>query len=101
MEALELPVGDHLHLLSSQFLARTLDPSHVSYPFTTLDQGPRKLKHTLRSKCIEDVRPYLENDGTFSRGNFNKVKNKLHCKKGRESLWQQLCHRLQTASDKQ
>ena len=77
-EAKELPVGDHLHLLSSQFLARSLDPNHVSHPFTTLDQGPRKLKHTLRSTCIEDVSPYLEESGTISRGNYDMVKNKLH-----------------------
>ena len=77
-EASELPVKDHLHLLSSQFLARALQPGHVSYPFATLDQGSRKLKHTLRSKCIADVQPYLEADGSLGRGNFGPVKNKLH-----------------------
>ena len=29
------------------------------------DQGPRRLKHTLRSKCIADVQPYLEADGSL------------------------------------
>ena len=43
-----------------------------------LDQGSRKLKHTLRSKCIADVQPYLEADGSLGRGNFGFVKNKLH-----------------------
>ena len=85
-EAKELPVGDHLHLLSSQFLARSLDPNHVSHPFTTLDQGPRKLKHTLRSKCVEDVSPYLEENGTISRGNYDMVKNKLHTDIVRKSI---------------
>ena len=36
-EAKELPVGDHMHLLSARFLARSLNPNHVSYPYTTLD----------------------------------------------------------------
>ena len=73
-----LPVKDHLHLLSSQFLARALQPEHVSYPYAQLDQGRRGLKHTLRSKCIADVQPYLEDDGSLGRGQFSHVKNKLH-----------------------
>ena len=71
-------MDDHLRLLSSQFLARSLNPNHVSYPYTSLDQGPRKLRHTLRSKVIGDVEPYLEDDGTISGSNFHKVKDNLH-----------------------
>ena len=77
-EAQELPVDDHLLLLSSQFFAKSLDPSHVSHPFTTLDQGPRKLRHTLRSKVIDVVQPYMNADGTISRADFHQVKNSLH-----------------------
>ena len=73
-----LPVSDHLHLLSSQFLARALHPDHVSHPYALLDQGRRGLKQTLRSKCIADVQPYLEEDGSLGRGQFSLVKNKLH-----------------------
>ena len=35
------------------------------------------MKHTLRSKVIDDVAPYLEADGTISSENFHQVK-KLH-----------------------
>ena len=45
-EVKELPVKDHLHLLSAQFLARSLQPDNVSFPVVQLDQGPRRLKHT-------------------------------------------------------
>ena len=61
-EAQELPVKDHLHLLSSQYLARSLQSDNVSFPYAQVDQGPRSLKHTLRSKCIGDVQQYLEAD---------------------------------------
>ena len=77
-EAEELPVRDHLHLLSSEFLAQTLQPSHVSHVHTTLDQGPGKLKQTQRSKVLEDVSPYLEEDGTVAPGNYVNIANDLH-----------------------
>ena len=63
---------------SSQFLARALQPDHVTNPYAKLDQGSRKLKHTLHSKCIADVQPYLEADGSLGRGIFGFVKNQLH-----------------------
>ena len=75
---MELPVREHLHLLSDQFLARSLQPNHVSHPYTTLDQGPRRLRDTLRSKCLADVSPYLEADGTLLPGNYSAAKNNLH-----------------------
>ena len=77
-EAEELPVEYHLRLLASQSLARYLQPGHVSYPYAQVGQGPRTLKHTLRSKCIGDVQPYLEADGSLGRGQFGYVKNRLH-----------------------
>ena len=70
-EAEELPVGDHLHLLSSQFLAQALQPHHTSHSHAILDQGRRKVKETLRSKCIDDVRPFLEADGMMLRENYH------------------------------
>ena len=78
LEAGMLPVSDHLHLLSAQFLAKSLHPSHASFPFTTLDRGPRQLKHTLRSKVFSDLEPYVEADGTINRGNYEAVKKHLH-----------------------
>ena len=40
----ELPVGFHLLLLSSQFLARSLPLASVSFPVAQLEQGRRRLK---------------------------------------------------------
>ena len=77
-EAKELPVKEHLHLLSAQYLARSLQPHHVNYPLVTLDQGPRKMKDTLRSKVLSEVSPYLEDDGSLRGGNYVSVRNKLH-----------------------
>ena len=85
-ESEELPVSYHLRLLSAQHLARTLQPGHVSYPFAQIDNSPRRLKHTLRSKCIADVQPYLEADGSLGRGNFSYVKNQLHTDIVRKSI---------------
>ena len=46
-EAQVLPVDEHLSLLSAQFLARTLVPSHS---VTTSPSGPRNIRHTLQSR---------------------------------------------------
>ena len=54
-----------------------LQPHHISHQHAIKEQG-RKKKHTLRSKVIEDVQPYLEADGTVLHGNYNLVKNSLH-----------------------
>ena len=64
-ESLELPVSDHLRLLSAQFLARCLQPSHPSFEVVTRDTGRRQMKETLRSKVIDQVHPYLDAPGTY------------------------------------
>ena len=46
-EAKELLVSDHLLLLSSQFLAKALQPSHVSHFYAKIDRGRRNMKLTL------------------------------------------------------
>ena len=58
-----LPVEKHLHLLSSQYLARALYPSHPSHHLV-VDPArvARKMKETLRSKCWDAVSPFLQND---------------------------------------
>ena len=45
-----LPVGDHLELLSAQFLASAQQPDHPSHHVVNLDPGPRRQKETLSSK---------------------------------------------------
>ena len=43
-----------------------------------MEQGPRSMKQTLRSKVIDDVRPYIEDDGHIKRGSYPLVKNQIH-----------------------
>ena len=56
-----LPVSDHLSLLSSQFLARALQPFHPSHSLVTTPPGPRNMKHTLQSRFFPRVSPYTVN----------------------------------------
>ena len=77
-EASELPVKDHLHLLSAQFLARALQPEHPSHPFVTRQDGRRANKHTLKSKTIETVRPFLDADGKIAPGTYRSTINDIH-----------------------
>ena len=55
MEAKLLPVDDHLNLLSTQFLAIVLQPSHPSHSIVTRPPGPRKLRKTIQSRCKNDI----------------------------------------------
>ena len=77
-EALELPVEDHLKLLSAQFLARALQESHPSHRYVLQDRGRRPMKHTLRSKVLDLVEPYLDANGKVAPGDFHRVKNAIH-----------------------
>ena len=55
-----LPVRDHLSLLCSQYLARTLQPNHPSHTIVTSPSGPRTVRHTLQSRFLSVVAPYAE-----------------------------------------
>ena len=77
-EAKELPVSDHLRLLSSQFLARALQENHPSHRHVIRDKGRRSLAETLRSKCIDVVTPYLNESGKIGAGDFQRVKSAIH-----------------------
>ena len=57
-----LPVADHLSLLSSQFLARALQPHHPSYSTVSSPSGPRSMKNTLQSRYLPSVAPHLVGD---------------------------------------
>ena len=63
-----LPVNEHMRLLSAQFLAGALSPSHPSHKWVTGPQGRRRMKETLRTKVFEDVSPYTQADGTIPVG---------------------------------
>ena len=56
-----LPVGDHLELLSAQYLAGAQQPDHPSHRVFNLSPGPRRLKETLKSKVGHLVEPHLVN----------------------------------------
>ena len=77
-EAMELPVEDHLRLLSAQFLARALQEGHPSHQHVTQDRGRRPMKETLRSKVIEEVQPYLNANGKVDAGDFPRVQRAIH-----------------------
>ena len=55
-----LPLHDSLSLLSTQFLARALQPTHPSHNLVTSPPGPRNMKNTLQSLLIHRVEPYME-----------------------------------------
>ena len=93
-EAKELLVADHLRLLASQFLAKALHPDHISHHYVKLDRGRRSNKHTLQSKCIDDVRQYLDEEGNLPRGSYNEVKNNIHTDIVREALNRSSAYRV-------
>ena len=76
-ETQTLPINDHLSLLCSQFLARTLIPSHPSHPFTTAPSGPRNIRHTLQSRFHPAVAPYLSN-GALPPTQYKPTLKALH-----------------------
>ena len=73
-----LRVSEHLHLLSSQFLARCLQPQHPSHSVVTRPPGRRKMKETLHSKVIQDVQPFLDANGVIAPGTYGDVIKSLH-----------------------
>ena len=58
-ETQTLPVDDHLQLLSRQFLATSLQRDHPSFDVVSKPQGPRNLRHTLTSRHLPAVQPFL------------------------------------------
>ena len=76
-ETQSLRVYDHLSLLSSQFLARTLVPSHPSHPITTASSGPRTIRQTLQSRFLPNLTPYLTR-GTVPPDHYKHIIQSLH-----------------------
>ena len=76
-EASVLPVNEHLTLLSTQYLARSLLPSHPSYPTVTAPSGPRNMKHTLQSRFLPSVAPFLTN-GSLPPNTYKTTIQSLH-----------------------
>ena len=78
-ESQVLPVDQHLRLLSAQYLSRALMPHHTSFASASLGKGPRNLKETLRSKCIDLVEPSLV-DGVVPARDFKQLLSNIHTK---------------------
>ena len=72
-----LPVKEHLSLLCSQELAKSLQPSHPSFNTVTSPSGPRNMKQTLQSKFLPTVAPYLV-DGSLPPQNYRSTIKSLH-----------------------
>jgi hypothetical protein len=72
-----LPVPDHLHLLSSQYLASCLRDQHPCHLTVTRPTGARDMKHTLRSRCLPKVEPYLT-DGVLPPEDYKQTLTRLH-----------------------
>jgi hypothetical protein len=70
-------VKDHLDLLTSQYLASAMHQTHTSHAVITLPQGPRQMKQTLYSKCINNVQPHL-NDGVMLDYKYKKSITAIH-----------------------
>ena len=72
-----LEVGEHLRLLSSQFLASCFRPSHPSHEIISRPSGHRPMKQTLQSALYQEVAPFLDN-GRISPDNYVNTRNSLH-----------------------
>ena len=72
-----LRVEDHLNLLCSQSLAKTMQPSHPSHSTVTSPSGPRNLIKTLQSRYLPTVEPYLL-EGSLPPQNYTLTIKSLH-----------------------
>ena len=69
-------VGDHLSLLSAQYLVHCLDTENVCHHITTLDHPPRKMKETLFTRHNQTVLPLLAN---MKKASLQSVSTHLIC----------------------
>ena len=72
-----LPVGEHLKMLSAQFLASSYRPTHPSHDVIRTPSGPRLMRATLQSAHYEDVCDLLIYD-ELPLERFNDAKNIIH-----------------------
>ena len=70
-------VGDHLDMLSRQFLAKTLVPDHPLHNVASRQPGPRSLRHTLSSRHLPSVSPFLRG-GSLPAASMQDCLSDLH-----------------------
>ena len=63
-----------------------LEPGYPSYPYVTLDKGRRNMQETLRSKCLQDVERYLNENGDVERGTSEATISSIHTDIVQESI---------------
>jgi hypothetical protein len=72
-----LPVSEHLRLLCCQFLSNAHQDHHPSHGFVKTPTGNRKVRkeivHTLQSRFLHKIQPYLNNDDILPSANYNKT----------------------------
>ena len=78
-------VGEHADMLSAQFLASSLRPSHPSHAIVSGPSGPRSMKATLQSKHLGRVAPFLSN-GVIEPATYKTVVGKIHTACVKESI---------------
>ena len=64
-------------MLGAQSLAKAMRPSDPSHAVVNSDPGPRKMKHTLKSKYIDVVSPFLEN-GVLPEDKYKETLKEIH-----------------------
>jgi hypothetical protein len=72
-----LTVSQHIDLLSTQYLANSLQHDHPSHAVVTLPPGPRKMKQTLFSKNYDAIRQHFR-DNVILTSTYKKVISSFH-----------------------
>ena len=72
-----LEVGEHLQLLSSQYLVSALRESHPAHGIVNHLPRPRALKPTLKTAFLHEVDQFLV-DGVTPPDLYNDAKNRIH-----------------------
>jgi len=72
-----LRVEQSLGLLCSQYLASALRPNHPSFQIVSQPTSQTPKKHTLRSRYLPSVSPYLTG-GTIDPLEYENIRNDLH-----------------------
>ena len=78
MEAAQMPISDHVGMLSAQYLASCLRESHPLHDVVTAPSGPRHMKPTLFTSHIATVQPYLRADGKLDPPSYSATLKSIH-----------------------
>ena len=88
-----LPVGDHLKMLSAQYLASAMRPGHPAHEPVCQPARRRNKKQTLQSRHLDDVAPLLV-DGLMPNPDSPAAKKSIHTRYVSDALTKQGNHPL-------